>query len=139
MTGHLPFENPYPSSGSPWHASVPVQKKGEMGDLVLRADIGMAPEAEIAGGLVLPGGSGRDAQNLGVMQWAIGLGVDVISLGLGGPSMSADVDRAYVSLTQRWCTDCPRRVDAFDESWSVGQTDRTDQPSTVLRRSRATR
>ncbi|MEM8994303.1 MAG: S8 family serine peptidase [Acidobacteriota bacterium] len=57
--------------------------------------IGVAPEARIAGGLVLKGGSGTDAQILAGMQWAIDEGVDVMSLSLGGLSLGPYVDSTY--------------------------------------------
>lgn len=47
--------------------------------------IGVAPEARIAAGLVLNGKQGgTDAQVLAGIDWAVNLGVDVISLSLGG-------------------------------------------------------
>jgi subtilisin family serine protease len=60
-----------------------------------RVHIGMAPEAEILGGLVLKNGSGTDAQILGGMQWAIQNGADVISMSLGGLRMAPDVMDTY--------------------------------------------
>ncbi len=57
--------------------------------------IGMAPEAEIFGGLVLKNGSGTDAQILAGMQWAIQRGADVISMSLGGLRMTPDVLDTY--------------------------------------------
>ena len=57
--------------------------------------IGMAPAAQIAGGLVLPGGGGTDAQILAGMQWAIDTGADVISMSLGGLQFSPDVVDTY--------------------------------------------
>jgi subtilisin family serine protease len=58
-------------------------------------DIGMAPEADILGGLVLKGGWGTDAQILAGMQWAIQSGADVISMSLGGLRMTPDVMDTY--------------------------------------------
>ena len=57
--------------------------------------IGVAPQAKIAGGIVLPGGGGTDAQILGGIEWAIERGVDVINLSLGGLSLSPDVFDTY--------------------------------------------
>ena len=56
-----------------------------------RIRIGMAPEAGLLAGLVLKGGSGTDAQILAGMQWAIQRKADVISMSLGGFSMTPDV------------------------------------------------
>jgi subtilisin family serine protease len=57
--------------------------------------IGMAPEAEIYAGLVLKKGEGTDAQVLAGILWAIESKVDVISMSLGGLSMTADVLDTY--------------------------------------------
>jgi subtilisin family serine protease len=57
--------------------------------------IGVAPEAEIAAGLVLKGGSGTYAQILAGMDWAISLGVDVISMSLGGLTLTAQPEDPY--------------------------------------------
>ena len=57
--------------------------------------IGMAPEADILGGLVLKEGSGTDAQILAGMEWAIQNGADVISMSLGGLRMTPDVMDTY--------------------------------------------
>ena len=45
--------------------------------------IGVAPEAELMHGLVLPGGFGNFAQIVGGMQWAVEEDADVISMSLG--------------------------------------------------------
>lgn len=65
------------------------------GGLAKRIKIGMAPEADLFAGLVLKGGSGTDAQILAGMQWAIQNGADVISMSLGGLSMTPDVLDTY--------------------------------------------
>ena len=57
--------------------------------------IGVAPDARLAGGLVLKGGSGTDAQILAGMQWAIDNEVDVMSLSLGGLSFGPEVHDTY--------------------------------------------
>lgn len=57
--------------------------------------IGVAPEAEIAGGLVLTGGSGTDAQILAGMEWAITQGVDIINMSLGGLIFSLQPPDSY--------------------------------------------
>lgn len=57
--------------------------------------IGVAPEAEIATGLVLKGGSGTYAQILAGMDWAISLGVDVISMSLGGLTLTTQPEDPY--------------------------------------------
>lgn len=57
--------------------------------------IGVAPEATLAHGLVLKNGRGSTAQILAGMQWAIDLGVDVISMSLGGLQMDPEVFDTY--------------------------------------------
>ncbi|MCZ6697392.1 MAG: S8 family serine peptidase, partial [Planctomycetota bacterium] len=57
--------------------------------------IGVAPEAKIAGGLVLKRGSGTDAQILAGLQWALEVGSDVISMSLGGLRFGPDVLDTY--------------------------------------------
>lgn len=47
-------------------------------------NIGVAPDARLASGLVLPGGGGTFAQIVGGMQWAVGQNVNVINMSLGG-------------------------------------------------------
>jgi subtilisin family serine protease len=47
-------------------------------------NIGVAPEANLVSGLVLPGGSGTFAQIVAGMQWAVSKGAQVISMSLGG-------------------------------------------------------
>ena len=57
--------------------------------------IGVAPQAEILGGLVLKGGSGTDAQILAGIEWAIDQNVDVINMSLGGLRFSPEVFDTY--------------------------------------------
>ena len=57
--------------------------------------IGVAPQAKIAGGLVLKRGSGTDAQILAGIEWAIEKGVDIINMSLGGLRLSPDVFDTY--------------------------------------------
>lgn len=57
--------------------------------------IGVAPEAEIAAGLVLEGGSGTEAGILAGMGWAIDLGVDAISMSLGGFTLDPYMPETY--------------------------------------------
>jgi len=57
--------------------------------------IGVAPEAELAVGLVLKGGSGTDAQILAGLDWAIRNRVDVISMSLGGLSLEVEPPSPY--------------------------------------------
>jgi subtilisin family serine protease len=47
-------------------------------------NIGVAPDAQVASALVLPGGSGTFAQIIAGMQWAVGQNVNVINMSLGG-------------------------------------------------------
>lgn len=60
--------------------------------------IGMAPEAKILAGMVLPNGSGTEAQILGGMQWALDQGADIISLSLGGLRLTPDVLDNYTQM-----------------------------------------
>lgn len=66
--------------------------------------IGVAPEAELAAGLVLKGGRGTDAQILAGIQWAANLGVDVISMSLGGvwfdPEVRDDYMNTFISCSR---------------------------------------
>jgi len=57
--------------------------------------IGVAPEASIAAGLVLDGGFGTEASILKGMEWAIDLGVDVISMSLGGFALDPYMPDTY--------------------------------------------
>jgi hypothetical protein len=47
-------------------------------------NIGVAPEAQLASALVLPGGGGTFAQIVAGMQWAINQNVHIINMSLGG-------------------------------------------------------
>ena len=47
-------------------------------------NIGVAPDAQVASALVLPGGGGTFAQIIAGMQWALSAGVHVINMSLGG-------------------------------------------------------
>ncbi len=58
--------------------------------------IGLAPEARVAAALVLNGNQGgSDAQVLAGIDWAANLGVDVISLSLGGLMMEPETPSTY--------------------------------------------
>lgn len=57
--------------------------------------IGVAPDATVAMGLVLDGGVGTDAAILRGMEWAIDLGVDVISMSLGGFTFDTEMPATY--------------------------------------------
>jgi len=57
--------------------------------------IGVAPEAKIAAGLVLKGGTGTDAQIQAGIQWAADTGVDVLSMSLGGLWLGPEVPEYY--------------------------------------------
>ena len=57
--------------------------------------IGVAPDAEMAGALVLKNGRGTVAQILAGMDWAIRIGVDVISMSLGELRLRPDVLDLY--------------------------------------------
>lgn len=66
--------------------------------------IGMAPRARVLAGLVLKNGYATDAQILAGMQWAIEKKADIISMSLGGLSMSPDVLDTYTQtiITANW-------------------------------------
>jgi len=57
--------------------------------------IGVVPDATLAVGLVLKGGSGTYAQILGGMDWAIEAGAEVINMSLGAVSLEPDVLDVY--------------------------------------------
>jgi subtilisin family serine protease len=57
--------------------------------------IGMAPEASLAVGLVLKGGSGSHAQVLAGIHWAVEQGVDVLSMSLSSPMFGPQAPTAY--------------------------------------------
>jgi subtilisin family serine protease len=57
--------------------------------------IGIAPEAEIAGALVLGENHVTDAQILAGFEWCIEQGVDVISMSLGGLSLGDQPPKTY--------------------------------------------
>jgi subtilisin family serine protease len=59
--------------------------------------IGMAPEAKVAVGLVLKGGSGTTKQVLAGIDWAVDQGVDVLSLSLAATVFTADAPTAYTA------------------------------------------
>lgn len=61
--------------------------------------IGVAPEATVAAGLVLPGGKGSTAQVLAGMEWALMTEkVDVINLSLGAPFFDFEMPGAYTTM-----------------------------------------
>jgi len=57
--------------------------------------IGVAPEVEVAAGLVLKGGSGTYAQILAGMEWAIETGAEVINMSFGSVGFTPDVADIY--------------------------------------------
>jgi len=57
--------------------------------------IGVAPDAQLAVGMVLKGGSGTDAQILAGIDWAIEVGAEVINMSLGAIALEADVADLY--------------------------------------------
>ena len=57
--------------------------------------IGVAPEAELAVGLVLPKGAGSDAQVMAGIEWAIQKKVDIISLSLGLLTLDVEAPDPY--------------------------------------------
>ena len=60
--------------------------------------IGVAPEAALLAGLVLPNGSGTDAQIIAGMQWALENGADVINMSLGGLTFGAEAPSFYTEV-----------------------------------------
>ncbi|AGB14890.1 subtilisin-like serine protease [Halovivax ruber XH-70] len=59
--------------------------------------IGVAPEAEMMHGLVLPDGSGRFSQIVAGMEWAVNNNADVVSMSLGTSCDPSTEDSSYVS------------------------------------------
>ncbi len=59
--------------------------------------IGMAPEAKVAVGLVLKGGTGSTPQVLAGIDWAVAQGVDVLSLSLSATVFTADAPDVYTA------------------------------------------
>lgn len=57
--------------------------------------IGVAPDVELAVGLVLKGGAGTYAQILAGIDWAIETGAEVINMSLGGVALEPDVLDLY--------------------------------------------
>lgn len=57
--------------------------------------IGVAPDVELAVGLVLKGGAGTTAQILAGMDWALETGAEVINMSLGGVALEPDVFDVY--------------------------------------------
>jgi subtilisin family serine protease len=57
--------------------------------------IGLAPGAKVAGALVLGGDHATDAQILAGFEWCIDLGVDVISMSLGGLTLGPEPPVTY--------------------------------------------
>ncbi len=60
--------------------------------------IGVAPEATLMAGTVLPRGQGSDFQILAGMQWAIDNGADIISMSLGSLSFDPRVLDVYTRM-----------------------------------------
>ncbi len=59
--------------------------------------IGMAPEAKVAVGLVLKGGTGSTPQVLAGIDWAVAQGVDVLSLSLSATVFTVDAPDVYTA------------------------------------------
>jgi len=57
--------------------------------------IGVAPEAQLAAAMVLNAGTGTDAQILAGIDWAINKKVDVISMSLGGLTITSETPSTY--------------------------------------------
>ncbi len=59
--------------------------------------IGMAPDAQLLGGLVLPGGGGSVAQIIAGIQWAVSQNADVINMSLGGLTTDVAVPEVFTN------------------------------------------
>ncbi|WP_247730141.1 S8 family serine peptidase [Halovivax limisalsi] len=82
-SGMITGEPPSDSSGHGTHVAGTV-----LGGAENATHIGVAPDAELYAGAVIPGGSGSFAQILAGMQWAASEDVDVISMSLGATTYS---------------------------------------------------
>lgn len=105
--------------------------------------IGVAPEAEIAGALVLNGGVGTDAQILAGIEWAIEQNVDAISMSLGGLTLDIEPPDPYTqALLSALAVGIPVVTAVGNEgnqttgspgndwfAFSVGATDYLDRPA----------
>jgi subtilisin family serine protease len=105
--------------------------------------IGVAPDAKIAGVLVLKKGVGTDAQILAGIQWAIEKNVDVISMSLGGLTLDMEAPDPYaralltalsagIPVVTAIGNDGSQTTGTPGNDWfafSVGATDHRDRPA----------
>jgi subtilisin family serine protease len=91
LAGKVAFFQEFDAIGSPVASAThdsDVHGTHTAGTMVGRTfrgvNIGVAPEARLASALVLSGGTGTFAQIIAGMQWAIGQGVHVVNMSLGG-------------------------------------------------------
>lgn len=98
--GTLVNSTPHDTDGHGTHVSGTVAASSEPADPSIPA-YGVAPDADLMHGLVLPDGSGTFAQILGGMQWAAENDAEIISMSLGATlgtdiSPGSDAANAFV-------------------------------------------
>ncbi|MBD1913140.1 S8 family serine peptidase [Leptolyngbya sp. FACHB-8] len=104
--------------------------------------IGVAPDVDLAVGMVLKGGAGTDAQILAGIDWAIEVGAEVINMSLGAIALEPDVADLYTrSILNANRLGIPVVVSIGNEgaqtsgvpgndllAFAVGATDTSDRP-----------
>lgn len=86
----VPNSEPHDSGSHGTHVSGTVAGGNVSGEY-----IGVAPNADLMHGLVLPEGGGRTAQIIGGIEWAVAEDADVVSMSLGSP---CDPSSTYDSM-----------------------------------------